>query len=260
MKYLYEPKTFLMCSPRFHMRTAWDALEYTYGLDVEVAPPWVRGPNDTDAEASAEFAGRVCYGSFGPKQGRVGAEAYLGRIMDQAHGSILEHACWSFLVVGASRGYTHQMVRHRAGWAYSQESTHFVRYGQDAVGCLCGLPDDPEIRVKAERAFSNAVMEYDAAWDSMLSLKDNKKKDACGTLRELLPTALQSRLYFTANARALRWFIQLRGARDNVPVIRVVAKQVLDLLTPEAPSIFSDFREEEGDDGFPVLRCERSKV
>src|SRR5947209_19727819 len=42
------------------------------------------------------------------------------------HGSVLEHAVWNFIVTGVSRSFTHELIRHRAGWGYSQLSQRFV--------------------------------------------------------------------------------------------------------------------------------------
>ena len=39
---------------------------------------------------------------------------------------MLEHATFSFLCYGISRSNTHEIVRHRAGTAYSQLSQRFV--------------------------------------------------------------------------------------------------------------------------------------
>ena len=51
---------------------------------------------------------------------------YLENIKKQGHGSVLEHANYSVLVEGVSRSLTHELVRHRAGWAYSQLSQRYV--------------------------------------------------------------------------------------------------------------------------------------
>jgi thymidylate synthase (FAD) len=75
----------------------------------------------TDTEVAGEHlvevAGRVCYMSFAkPRPG--GNQAYLHHILEVGHGSVLEHAAWNFVFTGCSRSLTHELVRHRAGWAY----------------------------------------------------------------------------------------------------------------------------------------------
>src|SRR6266550_8148318 len=82
----------------------------------------------TDAKAAAEVlnevAGRTCYMSFG--KGRKSNREYLDNILSSKHGSVLEHAVWNLLITGVSRALTHELVRHRAGFGYSQLSQRYV--------------------------------------------------------------------------------------------------------------------------------------
>ncbi|MCB9893230.1 MAG: FAD-dependent thymidylate synthase [Planctomycetes bacterium] len=93
-------------------------------LDSE-ADVWITD-TDNPAQRIPELAGRVCYMSFGEKQGRKDNASYLGHIMQVGHGSVLEHAVFSLLLTGVSRSLTHELVRHRAGFAYSQLSQRYV--------------------------------------------------------------------------------------------------------------------------------------
>src|SRR5687767_13597648 len=79
----------------------------------------------TDGERLAEFAGRLCYMSQRNPASRATRE-YLDNIKKQGHGSVLEHATYSLLLEGVSRSLTHELVRHRAGFAYSQLSQRYV--------------------------------------------------------------------------------------------------------------------------------------
>ena len=86
----------------------------TWQTDTEVA-----------GEHLAEVAGRVCYMSFAkPRPG--GNQAYLDHILEVGHGSVLEHAVWNFVFTGVSRSLTHELIRHRAGFGYSQLSQRYV--------------------------------------------------------------------------------------------------------------------------------------
>ncbi len=72
-----------------------------------------------------ELAGRLCYMSFArPRPG--GNEAYIGHIKEVGHGSVLEHATFNLIITGVSRSLTHELVRHRVGFSYSQLSQRFV--------------------------------------------------------------------------------------------------------------------------------------
>src|SRR5688572_23142907 len=79
----------------------------------------------SDGERLAEFAGRLCYMSQKNPASRATRE-YLENIKKQGHGSVLEHASYSLLLEGVSRSLTHELVRHRAGFAYSQLSQRYV--------------------------------------------------------------------------------------------------------------------------------------
>ena len=84
---------------------------------------WLGG--STDGERLAEFAGRLCYMSQANPAGR-NTRDYLENIKKQGHGSVLEHANYTVLLEGVSRSLTHELVRHRAGFAYSQLSQRYV--------------------------------------------------------------------------------------------------------------------------------------
>ncbi|MBA3855041.1 MAG: thymidylate synthase (FAD), partial [Gemmatimonas sp.] len=81
--------------------------------------------DSTDGEKLAEFAGRLCYMSQKNPASRTTQE-YLENIKKQGHGSVFEHANYSLLLEGVSRSLTHELVRHRAGFAYSQLSQRYV--------------------------------------------------------------------------------------------------------------------------------------
>src|SRR5213078_1170344 len=110
----------------------------------------------TDTEVAgehlAEVAGRLCYMSFArPRPG--GNHAYIGHILEVGHGSVLEHAVFNLIVAGVSRSFTHELIRHRAGFGYSQLSQRFV----DEAECSFVEPDaiaeDPELH----RAWLEAI-------------------------------------------------------------------------------------------------------
>lgn len=96
----------------------------------------LQGP---DAQKIIETAGRTCYDSFG--QGRDSDE-YAEHILEVGHGSVLEHAQYTFFITGVSRGMTHELVRHRIGVAISQRCLSgdtvvtFVRGGNPSIGLI----------------------------------------------------------------------------------------------------------------------------
>src|SRR5947207_6783858 len=108
--FYYEPTVTLLARPTFVMPAH---------LPVNLVG------DSTDGERLAEFAGRLCYTSQANPAKRPTRE-YLDNIKKQGHGSVLEHANYSLLFEGVSRSLTHELVRHRAGFAYSQLSQRYV--------------------------------------------------------------------------------------------------------------------------------------
>jgi thymidylate synthase (FAD) len=227
-----------------------------YGLTVD---GWRRDDAATDGDLLPELMGRLCYGSFGEAQGRVGSEAYIGNIVAQGHGSVLEHATWSFVACRSSRACSLQQVRHRAGFAYSGESTHFIRYGDggrkgevEPAVCVTGL--EGGLREEAAHGLSVAVEAYSRLWDALkASDPDLKKKEVSGAARGLLPNALEARLGFSGNARALRHLCEYRANPGNTLEIRLLACQVLRIMKAEAPASFRDLVAYRDEDGWPSV-------
>src|SRR5437588_1859473 len=80
-----------------------------------------------DGAQLCKVAGQTCYMSFG--RGRtfnVNAERYFNNLKSSGHGSVFEHANFSLLLYGISRSVTHELVRHRAGFGFSQLSQRYV--------------------------------------------------------------------------------------------------------------------------------------
>ena len=243
-----------------------------------IPPPHIRWASDSavPAEALAEFAGRLCYLSFGEDAGLEGGhktipgrttnQAYLANILRTKHGSVLEHAVWSLLLEGVSRSLTHELVRHRAGMGYSQLSQRYV--DESDIGFV--LP--PEIREGTPEydAWVRACNGSLAAYRELLSGVTEKvgddgpatmrKKRARQAARSVLPNSAETKIVVTGNARAWRHFCEARGSETADLEIRRLAGAVLRALHAESPNIFGDMRLEESADGVPIVRTEHPKV
>jgi len=83
------------------------------------------------------LAGKRCYQSFtkslNPNITRIRQDyvAYFDNILKSGHGSVLEHSVYNFAIEGVSRVFTAEMNRHRAGWAISEGSLRFIRFGEN---------------------------------------------------------------------------------------------------------------------------------
>lgn len=220
----------------------------TEEIDRFLGDHGVSWQTDTEiaGEHLVEVAGRVCYMSFAkPRPG--GNQAYIGHILDVGHGSVLEHATWNFLFTGISRSCTHELIRHRAGFGYSQLSQRYVDESiAEYVEPDC-IADNPE----AHRVFLETVAQSHQAYMKLTELlqetfrdepdKTLRRKLARQAARSVLPNATETKIFVTANARALRHFIELRGNRHAETEIRKLAVAVLQILQKEAPNLFGDF-------------------
>jgi thymidylate synthase (FAD) len=209
-------------------------------------------PWSTDAdggEALAEFAGRACYQSWKkPNPATATNAGYLRHILEVGHLSVLEHGSVTFYITGISRSLTHELVRHRAGWGYSQLSQRYVDESvAEYVEPDC-IAADPELH----RLWLDAVAQSHQAYIRLTeklqeTFKDEpdrtlRRKLARQAARSVLPNATETKIFVTANARALRHFIEMRASRHAEVEIRKLAVRVLEIMQHEAPHIFNDYQ------------------
>src|SRR5213079_265628 len=187
-------------------------------LEPEHLPVQWRG-DASDGERLAEYAGRLCYMSQHNPINRTTAE-YLENIKKQGHGSVLEHAVYVLLIEGISRSCSHELVRHRAGFGYSQL---MERYG----------------------------------W---VADKVHRRKMAREAARSVLPNATEVKIVVSGNARAWRTMLELRSSEGAELEIRRMAIACLRVLQREAPALFADFEIYLADDKHDAARVAYHKV
>ena len=218
-------------------------------VDRFLADHGVSWQTDTEVagEHLAEIAGRLCYMSFAkPRPG--GNQVYLGHILEVGHGSVLEHAAWNFVFSGVSRSLTHELVRHRAGFGFSQLSQRYVdesvaEYVEPDV-----IAGDPELHALWLDAIAHAHQAYMKLVEKLAAHYQDeqdrtlRRKLARQAARSVLPNATETKIFVTANARALRHFIEMRASPHAEVEIRKLAVQVLRIMQQEAPNLFSDYQ------------------
>jgi thymidylate synthase (FAD) len=216
-------------------------------------------------EKLIETAGRVCYMSFQrPRPG--GNKAYIGHLLEVGHGSVLEHAVFNLLFTGVSRSLTHELVRHRAGFGFSQLSQRFV----DESKCAFVEPEVIAADSELHRIWLESVQASQAAYRALadrltetfkyLPDKTLRRKKAREAARSVLPNATETKIFVTANARALRHFIEMRGDAAADVEIRGLAVAVLKLLQQEAPNLFGDYTLTDLPEGGQAVTTEHRKV
>jgi len=216
------------------------------------------------AEALCEMAGRVCYMSFG--KGRKDNRDYLAHLLEMRHGSVLEHAVWNFVITGVSRSFTHELVRHRAGFGYSQLSQRYVDESTaDFVEPDC-IAEEPELHA----TWLEAVRQAHAAYCRLVDgLEKRFASEPSGTMRRklarqaarsVLPNATETKIFVTGNGRAWRHFIESRAHEQAEVEIRKVAIQILRALQVESPALYGDYEIQKLADGSEVARTPNVKV
>ena len=219
----------------------------------------------TDGEKLAEFAGRLCYMSQANPAKRSSAE-YLENIKKQGHGSVLEHSVYVLLLEGISRSCTHELVRHRAGFGYSQLSQRYVDESHAAFVVPPAMLGDEQLEAAwlaqvtaAQEAYVRAVEDLMKRYEWVAD-KVHRRKMAREAARSLLPNATETKIVVSANVRAWRTMLELRCGEGAEQEIRRLAVAVLRALGAEAPRLFSDFEVYKADDGAEAARVGYHKV
>lgn len=221
--------------------------------------------DSSDGERLAEFAGRLCYMSQRNPAGR-NTRDYLENIKRQGHGSVLEHASYSLLLEGVSRSLTHELVRHRAGFAYSQLSQRYVDESEaNFVVPPAMLGDEAMITTwreqveAAQQAYVSLVEQLMERY-SWVADKIHRRKMAREAARAVLPNSTETKILVTANARAWRTMLELRSSEGAELEIRRCAVAILRVLRQEAAGFFSDFDIYLADDRREAARISYHKV
>ena len=219
------------------------------------------------AEVLNEIAGRTCYMSFG--KGRKSNREYLENILVSKHGSVLEHAVWCLLITGVSRALTHELVRHRAGFGYSQLSQRYVDESEARYVVPPLYQENEELRRKWQQTIEvirKAYVELAEASTQYVQQKHpemaarDRRKWARQAARSILPNATETKIFVTGNSRAWRHFLELRGSPHADTEIRLLAVEVCRILKKDSPNIFQDIELVDEPDGLPSVRVTHSKV
>jgi thymidylate synthase (FAD) len=219
----------------------------------------------SDSEFLTELAGRVCYRSFGlglnPNVTKIRDDPgdYLRNILRSRHGSVLEHATVTFAFLNVSRVFTHELVRHRAGTAISQESLRYVR----PLDLNLWLPRDLKpvskdfVAIVEEITKGYRKLEGHFRWNEM---NFEEKKRVTSALRRLLPEGLATNVIWTANHRTIRWAIESRTTPSAEIEIREVFGSVAQICIRDYPFLYGDFGKKDLEDGTTQYAPEFSKV
>lgn len=221
----------------------------------------------TDPALLVAMAAKQCYMAFQPSLNpnltrvRKDMVEYLDNVLKQAHGSVLEHAVFTYAINGCSRVFTGEMNRHRAGVGISERSMRYVRYEnisywmpecfRDAEG------DSPELlhkkyksRTVLQHAFGEQekyMADFVHIWrDELTSNNFHTKKVLTSAFRRVIGMGIATGGVWTLNARALRHVLALRTAPGAEEEIVNVCMQIGRDMIQAVPELFGDFQEKDG--------------
>lgn len=163
----------------------------------------------------------------------VDRKRFINYLMVNRHGSPFEHGLFTFRV-RAPLFVVQQMLRHRAGHSYNQESGRYhefepVFYVPAEFREQVGKPGAYEyvpLTHEANERYTRGSYE-DACKKALASYKDLLHTGvAKEQARGVLPTTLMTSLWWSCNPRSLMHWLSLRDKFDAQAEIREVARQV----------------------------------
>jgi len=188
-----------------------------------------------------EVAGRTAYQSR-DKITDQSALRFVEMLRKRGHESVFEHSCMSVEFNDVSRGFTHELVRHRIA-AFTQESTRYVdesdfkvvippTKNEDQKLVELTLPDNQKIKV----SFKDWVELNEQMYRGLRSV-NWIPQDA----RQILPIGIKSQIVITANFREWRHIFKLRCGISAHWEIRRVMTNLLKDVQNRVPVLFDDF-------------------
>ncbi len=246
MKLSPEPQVFLLASTRLRLDGV-EAFLGAVGVDDHMGMTGCYEAGEP-GEALIELAGRTCYRSYevglnpNVKKIRKDREGYIGNILKSKHGSVFEHATATFAFFGVSRVFTHEIVRHRAGTAFSQESLRYVRI-TDIPFWIPPTLDCGDSKGTVTETVEGIEQNYQylVRYFGIEEMTDfNHKKALTSALRRILPIGLSTCIIVTANHRAWRHIIEQRCSGHGEEEIELVMHKIAARMIVEFPSIYQD--------------------
>jgi len=217
----------------------------------------------TPGELLVQLAGKRCYMSFQPglnpniERVRKDMAEFIDNILKVGHGSVLEHANYTFAIEGVSRVFTGEMNRHRAGMAISEGSMRFIRFTDIPFWRPTSLREnetDTEPVKERKRitweVFKDVIGKVEQSYKLLEELwadelaptsSFKEKKHLTSMFRRIVPMGVATGGIWTGNIRALRHIFTMRCAPAAEEEILLVASLMLEAMIQAEPLFFGDF-------------------
>ncbi len=254
---LVKPKVFMLGYPTVDSAAVKEYLEYVGCLSFWSTFKAAVDDGIHPGEALCSLYAKLCYKSL-TTEGNDNIskvrdiKGNIEGCFNTGHGSVFEHCNLNFVITDCSRVFTHELVRHRVGSAFSQTSGRYVR--SDVLSMVLDDPLAHILRTKdgdllihvmqrwaqaMEDKYNEVVSQFD--WDAM---KMVDKKKLTSYLRRNLPNGQANEIGVTLNIRALRHLVQMRTGRHAEWEIRLVFGQIYELVKEKFPLLFYGAKEQ----------------
>ncbi len=187
-----------------------------------------------------EWAGRTSYKSH-HKITKDSAKKFVEMIRKLGHESVLEHSAMTVEFTGVSRGFTHELVRHRLA-SYTQQSTRYV----DKSDFVITAPPKKNLKEKIVELNLPNGTKLKISFEDWVNLNEQmyrglRKADWVNQdARQILPIGIDSPIVMTANMREWRHVFKLRCGKAAHWEIRLVMTKLLKEIKKKVPIIFDD--------------------
>lgn len=258
---------------------------YDWVHSIGVSDDWLLPTETSQPEALVGVAAKRCYLSF--EEGlnenitkiRKDWFKYLTNILASGHGSVLEHASYTFAIEGVSRVFTGEMNRHRAGVSISEGSMRYIRLTDLKYWIPDSIQGPTAQRVATREIFANVfsyveqqIENLETVWGidetkecpvcqgikqkypcgqcrgagKLSVVPFHKKKVLTSMFRRLVPMGVATGGVWTMNLRALRHIMALRthpSAEEEIAkVMHIIGLHIM----RENRVLFADFHDQSG--------------
>lgn len=250
---LLQPKTYFVGATALDLQEVFRYLSDTDQLEFGEVMKQAHEEGLSDGEIMCSMYAKLCYSALTTKKNENISRvrdiyANLLGTIESGHGSVFEHCQLNFIVSNCSRVFTHELVRHRVGTAFSQTSGRYVR--SDKLDLVIDPILDPitdeivELQEHLEKWYDAAVVKMGLSAEG---LPFSTKKKITSALRRLLPNGQANEIGFSLNLRTLRNTLVMRTSEHAEWEIRLVFNQIASLVADKYPALFADVTTEEID-------------
>ncbi len=272
MKVLYRPLAELVIRPAMdwvaYARFLRDHFGVQAPLGLDLDEESTRHVQEHPGDGIPMACAKSCYKAW--EIGRKSAREYLENIRGSGHGSVLEHANFGVIAV-TTRAITHEIVRHRAGFAFSQESQRYCEERNNAFIMPLSIQGNERAEAIWHQTMNSALESYVSQVDLLMAryqsepeykewAKTDLRKKVREAARGALPNDTASVIHMTANVRSWRHFIEMRASAHAEVGIRLLANIIYEKLLIECPILFGDYRKVPLIDGTFELQTNFKKV